>query len=84
MVKLLFFPLTWRCFSDILIEIGLVPKFVGGDILAYMLVCLFCPYSYMIEMQSCPPAIKSMIFHYCDEKFGETRTYTIIRAVNRV
>ena len=84
LVKLVFFPLAFRCITDKLLEAGILPKFVGGDILGYMLVCCFCPYSYMLEYHSCPPAISRMIFTYCDENAWESRSYNILRSVNRV
>ena len=66
-----------------MLEMG-VPKFVGGDILAYMVAGFYCSYSYMIELHSCPPTMQKPIYYYCAEQREDTRAYTILRGVNRV
>ena len=52
LAKLVFFPLAWRCISNKLLEVGFVPKFKGGDVLAYMLVGFVVTYAYMLESSS--------------------------------
>ena len=77
LLKLLFFPLAFRCLSDKLMEIGLVPQFKHGDIFFYMLCGVFCSYSYMVEHSSCPSGIYKMVDNYAKMTPFENRTYRL-------
>ena len=48
-VKLLFYPLAYRCICDKALEIGLVSPFKHGDIMFYMVSTTLWGYSYMLE-----------------------------------
>ena len=61
LLKLLFYPLAFRCLSDKLLEIGLVPKFKHGDIIMYMIVGFFAAFSTLIEWNSCPDNLRKTI-----------------------
>ena len=67
LVKLMFFPLAFRCLCNLLMEVGLIPTFKHGDILGYMLSCYAVVYSYVLERNSCSPSVTKMIYQYaCD------------------
>ena len=61
LVKLIFFPLAFRCLTNMLIEMGLLPTGKHGDILGYMLSCYAVVYSYVQERHSCPPSVAKMV-----------------------
>ena len=61
LVKLIFFPLAFRCLSNLLMEVGLVPTFKHGDILGYMFSCYAVVYSYVLERHSSSPAVSKMV-----------------------
>ena len=61
LLKLLFYPLAFRCLSDKLLDIGLVPKFKHGDIAVYMIFGFFCAFSTLIEWNSCPDNLRKTI-----------------------
>ena len=75
LLKLLFFPLAFRCLCNKIMEIGLVSQFKHGDIVFYMLCGVFCSYTYMIEHDSCPNGIYRMVDGYAKMSRFEKRTY---------
>jgi hypothetical protein len=64
LLKLIFYPLAFRCFVDKMIELGWLKTFKHGDILAYVLVNLFVAFTYTQERQSCPPSLFNMVEVY--------------------
>ena len=58
LMKLFFFPLAFRCFSNKTIEIGLVPRPRHGDILAYGIFAFLIPFTTLIEWNSCPDGLR--------------------------
>ena len=83
LLKLLFFPLAFRCLCDKLMETGLVPKFKHGDILFYMLCGVFCSYTYMIEHSSCPGGMYRMVDNYAKLDLTESRTWRLASTKTR-
>ena len=79
LVKLVFYPLAWRCFYSKLIEVGLLPTFKHGDVLGYMLACFLVPYTYTMEPRSCSPPIHKMVLHYSRDPRWENRVYDIVK-----
>ena len=75
LVKLIFFPLSFRCLSNLLMEVGLIPTFKHGDILGYMLSCFFVVYAYVCERHSSSPAVTKMIYQYAADQESEVRLY---------
>ena len=61
LLKLLFYPLAFRCLSDKLLDIGLVPQFKHGDIVVYMIFGFFFAFSTLIEWNSCPDNLRKTI-----------------------
>ena len=61
LVKLIFYPLAWRCLCDKMLEVGLIPKFWGGEVFGYMIACCLIPYTYTLEKSSCIPAIHRLV-----------------------
>ena len=58
LLKLLFYPLAFRCLCDKLLDIGFVSKFKHGDILVYMVFGFFCAFSTLVEWNSCPDGLR--------------------------
>ena len=71
LVKLIFFPLAFRCLTDLMLDVGLIPKFKHGDILGYMLTSFFVSYAYAVEKHSCPPSVTKMVFQYAKDQERE-------------
>ena len=51
-LKLLLYPLTFRCFVEKLLSLGVIPKIRGGSILSYMIVTYVIAYCYVLEGRS--------------------------------
>ena len=71
LVKLIFIPLAWRCLCDKLMAVGLLPKFWGGEVLAYMICCWFVPLTYLMEKRSCVPAVNKLVNNYSRDPYYE-------------
>ena len=83
LLKLLFYPLMWRCLCDKLIEVGLIPRLPGGDILGYMIACTPIPYAYMLERHSNIPSVQKIVDQYSQANFLENRTYRFAQISTR-
>ena len=83
LVKLLFFPLAWRVVCDKLVEVGLLPKFWGGEVLGYMLACFLIPYTYMLEPRSSSPAMYKLVLTYSRDPYFENRGFHIVKSAVR-
>lgn len=79
LLKLIFFPLAWRCLVDKLIEMGFMPKFKHGDILAYMITNCLTPYTYLLERHSCAPMLHKAVRSYSRDPRWENRIYDIAK-----
>lgn len=64
LIKLIFYPLAFRCVFDKTVESGWIVPFKHGDILAYVVASIFVAFTYTQERQSCPPSLFSMIEIY--------------------
>ena len=88
LLKLLFYPLAFRCLCHKVLEIGLVKERKHGDILVYMIVAFFCGYTYSIEMGSCPKNFYKIIDGYAKldayEKSGWGVASSRVKAENAV
>ena len=84
LIKLIFFPLAWRCLCDTLIEIGLLPHFKHGEILGYMISSCLIPYSYMLERYSCPHPVMKMVKTYCRDPERENYVWNHVWMAVRV
>ena len=73
-LKMLFFPMAFRCICDMLLAKKIVPKFVFGDVLAYMCATYFMTYCGNFETHSCPPGIQKMADNYSKQTKFEMRT----------
>ena len=84
LVKLIFYPLAWRCICDKSMEVGLIPKFWGGEVLAYMICCWSIPQTYLLEKKSCIPAVHKLVLNYSRDPKYENRIYDHAKMLNNV
>lgn len=84
LVKLLFFPLVFRCLCDKMMEIGMVTPFKHSDILAYMFTGFFVSYTYMVEHASCPKSTFKLIDTYSRMNVFENRTYNTASTLKQI
>ena len=82
LVKLIFYPLAWRCLCDKAVDVGLLPKFWGGEVLGYMICCWCIPYTYTLEKRACVPAVHKLVLNYSRDPYLENRLYHHVMAAN--
>ena len=77
-VKLIFFPLAFRCLCNTLIEVGLIPAFKHGDILGYMIGSFVVPFAYQLERISTPAAVYKMVHTYARDTPRENFVWRLV------
>ena len=78
LMKLLFYPLAFRCLCDKILDVGLVSQIRHGDILVYMIFGFFCAFSTLIEWNSCPDGLRQTIQHsFTRMTYFECRSFSV-------
>ena len=78
LMKLLFYPLAFRCLCDKILDVGLVSQVKHGDILVYMIFGFFCAFSTLIEWNSCPDGLRQTIQHsFTRMTYFECRSFSV-------
>lgn len=83
LLKLIFYPLAFRCVFDKAVELGWVTPFKHGDIIAYVCFNVWVAFTYTQERQSCPPSLYKMIEIYSQMKVPEFRMYSTMKTAWR-
>ena len=79
LLKLILFPLAFRCLTEKLLAQGIIPSVKGGTIISYMLACYALSYCYVLETRS-GSSVQSMIDQISHLQFTGKVSYVYPKA----
>ena len=82
-LKMLFFPMMFRCIFDTLLAQQIVLKLEFGSVLAYMLVTFIAAYTGGLETHSCPDSMTKMMKNYSKLDRYEQRSIYAVSLTNK-
>ena len=84
LIKLLLFPLAFRCLFEKILQMGLLPNWGGpGAVLSYVIFNFVFALNFVLELYSLEPAMNRMVTSYTKLRWDEARAFRIAMSGSR-